>query len=183
MLILLLSSLLLSMHVQAFIISPAASPRTMSLTMAKKYTTTTTGSTLQNANLQDSDTATPIVISRRSALVTSGTFLALLATTTAAVLAPSPALAESTITMSDESSVDLVQRIAAQSAAANAAARAKAELEQQNRESADGKSQQALVPAFLFASVGLSLPFFLPNLLRLGTKIMSGGKDDGYGRK
>ena len=181
MLILLLSSLLLSMHVQAFIISPAASPRTMSLTMAKKYTTTTTGSTLQNANLQDSDTATPIVISRRSALVTSGTFLALLATTTAAVLAPSPALAESTITMSDESSVDLVQRIAAQSAAANAAARAKAELEQQNKEGA-GKSQ-ALVPAFLFASVGLSLPFFLPNLLRLGTKIMSGGKDDGYGRK
>ena len=83
----------------------------------------------------------------------------------------------------DESADDMVKRIAAQSASANAAARAKAEKEKLVKESGGGNSSQALVPAFLLASVGLSLPFFLPNLLRLGTKVMSGGENDGYGNK
>ena len=81
-----------------------------------------------------------------------------------------------------ESTDDMVKRIAAQSASANAAARVKAE-EQEKKDKEAGEQGKILVPAFLLGSVGLSLPFFLPNLIRLGKKTASMGEDDGYGNK
>mmetsp|Transcript_24399 Transcript_24399/g.51500 ORF Transcript_24399/g.51500 Transcript_24399/m.51500 type:complete len:151 (-) Transcript_24399:179-631(-) len=45
----------------------------------------------------------------------------------------------------------------------------------------DAENAKKLVPTILFGGVALSVPFFLPNLLRLGKKFISGGKDDGYG--
>lgn len=48
-----------------------------------------------------------------------------------------------------------------------------------SEQSEEGKG---LVGTFLLGSVALSLPFFYKNVLRLGTKITSGGKDDGYGK-
>eukprot|EP00545_Synedropsis_sp_CCMP1620_P003951 CAMPEP_0119008886 /NCGR_PEP_ID=MMETSP1176-20130426/4006_1 /TAXON_ID=265551 /ORGANISM="Synedropsis recta cf, Strain CCMP1620" /LENGTH=95 /DNA_ID=CAMNT_0006961297 /DNA_START=90 /DNA_END=374 /DNA_ORIENTATION=- len=85
-------------------------------------------------------------VSRRSAMATAGSFAAL-----AALALPGIALA-------DESSDDLVKRIAAKSAAANQAARDKAALEEQKKE--EGKDAgKLLVPGFLLAGVGLTLPF------------------------
>ena len=92
------------------------------------------------------------------------------------------ALALPSMAMAEESADDLVKRIAAKSAAANEAARAKALTEEQKKE--DGKDAgKLLVPAFLLGGIGLTLPFFLPNLIRLGKKGASLGEDDGYGNK
>lgn len=46
----------------------------------------------------------------------------------------------------------------------------------------DGEKGKKLLPLILFGGVGLSVPFFLPNLIRLGKKVSSGGEDDGYGK-
>lgn len=83
---------------------------------------------------------------------------------------------------SNESADDIVKRIAAKSEAANELAREKA-LEEERRKEANKDSGKLLVPAVALASVGLSLPFYLPNLKRLATKVSSGGEDDGYGNK
>jgi hypothetical protein len=126
---------------------------------------------LQVSNLDDAATT-----SRRSALATG---LLALVTLPAVVVGTSAANAA---VNPDESAEDMVERIAAKSAAANEAARAKAAAAEQKKiEGAD--SGKVLVPAFLLGSVGLSLPFFLPNLIRLGKKVASGGEDDGYGTK
>jgi len=44
----------------------------------------------------------------------------------------------------------------------------------------DNGSSLGLVGGVLVGSVALSVPFYWKNLARLGTKITSGGKDDGY---
>ena len=116
---------------------------------------------LQAANLDDA------VLSRRSALATG----------LAGLMVALPIAAANA-----ESTDDMVKRIAAQSASANAAARVKAE-EQEKKDKEAGEQGKILVPAFLLGSVGLSLPFFLPNLIRLGKKTASMGEDDGYGNK
>mmetsp|Transcript_5407 Transcript_5407/g.12942 ORF Transcript_5407/g.12942 Transcript_5407/m.12942 type:complete len:165 (+) Transcript_5407:260-754(+) len=88
----------------------------------------------------------------------------------------------SSVVLSDESAEDMVARIAAKSAAANDAARAKADKEAAQKAGAkDGSSN--LVLGVGAAGVALTLPFFLPNLLRLGSKLSSGGEDDGYGKR
>jgi len=45
----------------------------------------------------------------------------------------------------------------------------------------DAENGKKKIPYILGGGFLLSLPFFLPNLLRLGQKLGSGGKDDGYG--
>ena len=45
----------------------------------------------------------------------------------------------------------------------------------------DAENAKKLVPAVLLGGTALSVPFFLPNLLRLGKKFVSLGNDDGYG--
>lgn len=112
------------------------------------------------------------VTSRRSALLSLGGAAAA-AATAAVVAAPTAALA-------DESAEDMVARIAAKSAAANEAARAKAEKEAASKAQAKEGSSSLVLGAGA-AGVALTLPFFLPNLLRLGSKLSSGGEDDGYG--
>jgi biotin carboxyl carrier protein len=82
----------------------------------------------------------------------------------------------------DEDSAAMVRRIAAKSEAANEAARAKRIKEEEDAKNSAGNGQ-SLVTTGLVGSVVLSLPFFLPNLIRLGKKITSGGADDGYGSK
>lgn len=172
--ILLLCSLMVSS--QAFVISQSAllgSP----VSTAIHHTTIHATSALRMTNLNSDTTTVPTAfVSRRSALVNS-------AATATCLLSLVSVAAVANAAVGDESADDMVKRIAAQSASANAAARAKAEKEKLVKESGGGNSSQALVPAFLLASVGLSLPFFLPNLLRLGTKVMSGGENDGYGNK
>lgn len=71
---------------------------------------------------------------------------------------------------------DAIARIAAQS---NQAAKADREApkEEKVRDSSEGKAQ---VGGILLGGTALSVPFFAENLKRLGTKIASGGKDDGY---
>lgn len=167
--ILLLCSLIAS--TQAFAISPYA------LLSSPVSTALPTTTSLHMTNINSDQATTATFVSRRSALVTSAaTATFLLSLVSVATVANGAVV--------DESADDMVKRIAAQSASANAAARAKAEKEKLEKESGSGgNSSQALVPAFLLASVGLSLPFFLPNLLRLGTKVMSGGENDGYGNK
>lgn len=126
---------------------------------------------LQVSNLDDA-----VTTSRRSALATGLLALVTLPAVVAGATAANAAVS------ADESAEDMVERIAAKSAAANEAARAKAAAAEQKKiEGAD--SGKVLVPAFLLGSVGLSLPFFLPNLIRLGKKVASGGEDDGYGNK
>ena len=110
-------------------------------------------------------------VSRRSAVLKLGGATAAALVATAAV--PHAAVA-------DQSSDDMVARIAAQSVKANEAARTKKEKD----EAAQAKSKEGVNPALLVGGGGLalSLPFFLPNPLRLGTKLGSGGEDDGYGK-
>jgi len=109
---------------------------------------------------------------RRSALKSlGGTAVSLIAASTAAC---APAFAE-------ESADDLVARIAAKSVAANDAARVKREADEAKRLK-DKEGGGSLVLGVGAAGVVLTLPFFLPNLLRLGSKLGSGGKDDGYGK-
>jgi hypothetical protein len=97
-------------------------------------------------------------------------------------LAAAFAVALPVAAFADESADDIVKRIAAKSAVANEAARAKALDEEKKKE--EGKDAgKLLVPAFLLGGVGLTLPFFLPNLIRLGKKTASLGEDDGYGNK
>lgn len=114
-----------------------------------------------------------VVSSRRSALLSLGGAAATFALTSA--FAPDAAFA-------DESAEDMVARIAAQSAAANEAARAKAEKESAEKAKAK-EGSSGLVLGAGAAGVALTLPFFLPNLLRLGSKLGSGGEDDGYGAR
>mmetsp|Transcript_11259 Transcript_11259/g.23856 ORF Transcript_11259/g.23856 Transcript_11259/m.23856 type:complete len:99 (-) Transcript_11259:272-568(-) len=45
----------------------------------------------------------------------------------------------------------------------------------------DSENAKKLVPAILIGGTALTVPFFLPNLLRLGKKFASLGEDDGYG--
>jgi hypothetical protein len=117
-------------------------------------------------HLQQFDDAS--VVSRRSAMATG--------------LAAAFAVALPVAAFADESADDIVKRIAAKSAVANEAARAKALDEEKKKE--EGKDAgKLLVPAFLLGGVGLTLPFFLPNLIRLGKKTSSLGEDDGYGNK
>jgi hypothetical protein len=111
------------------------------------------------------------VTSRRSALLS----LAGAAAAAAVVVAPTAAVA-------DESAEDMVARIAAKSAAANEAARQKAEKEAATKAQAKEGSSSLVLGAGA-AGVALTLPFFLPNLLRLGSKLSSGGEDDGYGAR
>ena len=47
----------------------------------------------------------------------------------------------------------------------------------------DAEKNKQLIPTILGGGLLLSLPFFLPNLMRLSKKIGSGGEDDGYGSK
>mmetsp|Transcript_4047 Transcript_4047/g.4431 ORF Transcript_4047/g.4431 Transcript_4047/m.4431 type:complete len:146 (+) Transcript_4047:96-533(+) len=54
--------------------------------------------------------------------------------------------------------------------------------ERKRKQAEDSAKGQQLVPAVLFGGTLLSVPFFFPNLLRLGTKLISGGEDDGYGK-
>ena len=119
-------------------------------------------------------TADEAVTSRRSALLSLGGAAAA-AATAAVVAAPTAALA-------DESAEDMVARIAAKSAAANEAARLKAEKEAASKAQAKEGSSSLVLGAGA-AGVALTLPFFLPNLLRLGSKLSSGGEDDGYGAR
>eukprot|EP00586_Coscinodiscus_wailesii_P011896 CAMPEP_0172490642 /NCGR_PEP_ID=MMETSP1066-20121228/21148_1 /TAXON_ID=671091 /ORGANISM="Coscinodiscus wailesii, Strain CCMP2513" /LENGTH=162 /DNA_ID=CAMNT_0013259215 /DNA_START=126 /DNA_END=614 /DNA_ORIENTATION=+ len=92
----------------------------------------------------------------------------------AATIASAP-----TIVYADDAD-DTVKRIAAQSAAANEAARAKKEKEAAAKAEGGGTNLVGLAAA---GGVVLTLPFFLPNLQRLGTKLGSGGESDGYGKK
>mmetsp|Transcript_45549 Transcript_45549/g.138428 ORF Transcript_45549/g.138428 Transcript_45549/m.138428 type:complete len:155 (-) Transcript_45549:1202-1666(-) len=111
-------------------------------------------------------------LSRRSALLSIGGVAASFAAT---AVSPYPAFA-------DESSDDMVARIAAKSVAANEAARLKKEKEDAAK--AKGKESGGIaVLGVGAAGVALTAPFFLPNLLRLGSKLSSGGEDDGYGAK
>jgi len=80
----------------------------------------------------------------------------------------------------NEDSAAMVRRIAANSEAANVAAKAKKLKEEQDAKN-NADSGKNLVAAGLVGSVALSLPFFLPNLIRLGKKLGSGGENDGYG--
>ena len=98
--------------------------------------------------------------------------------TVAGILVATPAAMA--LVDADEDSTAMVRRIAAQSEAANAAARAKKVKEEEDAKNNSGAGQN-LVAAGLVGSVALSLPFFLPNLIRLGKKLSSGGKNDGYG--
>ena len=102
-----------------------------------------------------SDEGSDPVMSRRAA-AKEAAFTAAAAIASAAVLAPTAANAD----IYDD------QR--------------KAAAEKRKQDAEKGKS---LVPAVLGGGLLLSLPFFFPNLLRLGTKLSSLGEDDGYGRK
>jgi len=55
------------------------------------------------------------------------------------------------------------------------------EKERKIKAKADGDAGKKLVPLIGFGGIALSVPFFLPNLIRLGKKVGSGGEDDGYG--
>jgi len=57
------------------------------------------------------------------------------------------------------------------------------EKERKRKQKENAANGQKLVPLVLFGGTALSIPFFFPNLLRLGTKITSLGEDDGYGKK
>lgn len=79
---------------------------------------------------------------------------------------------------------DAIARIAARAKAENAANDAKAassvktEAELEEEQEASKRN----IGLALVASVALSVPFYSKNLERLGTKIASGGKDDGYNK-
>eukprot|EP00536_Pseudo-nitzschia_multiseries_P003266 jgi/Psemu1/7323/gm1.7323_g len=45
----------------------------------------------------------------------------------------------------------------------------------------EAENAKKLVPTILIGGTALSVPFFLPNLLRLGKKFLSFGEEDGYG--
>jgi len=94
-----------------------------------------------------------------------------------ATVTPTTALA---LVDANEDSAAMVRRIAANSEAANVAAKAKKLKEEQDAKN-NADSGKNLVAAGLVGSVALSLPFFLPNLIRLGKKLGSGGENDGYG--
>ena len=55
------------------------------------------------------------------------------------------------------------------------------EKERKRKQKEDAENARKLVPAVLFGGTALSVPFFFPNLVRLGKKFVSLGKDDGYG--
>ena len=44
----------------------------------------------------------------------------------------------------------------------------------------ESENARKLVPTILIGGTLLTVPFFLPNLLRLGKKLLSGGESDGY---
>jgi hypothetical protein len=54
------------------------------------------------------------------------------------------------------------------------------EKERKLKQKENSVNARKLVPGILFGGTALSVPFFLPNLLRLGKKFMSFGDDDGY---
>jgi hypothetical protein len=117
------------------------------------------------------------VSSRRQAL---GQASGWLAAAGLAVVAVAPTVAYADPLAADNDADDVVKRIAAQSAAVNEAARAKKAKEAPKEKGDGGKSLVGLAAA---GGVVLTLPFFLPNLMRIGTKLTSGGEDDGYGKK
>merc|ERR1712087_134922 len=53
--------------------------------------------------------------------------------------------------------------------------------EKERKQKEDAENARKLVPAVLFGGTALSVPFFFPNLVRLGKKFISLGKSDGYG--
>ena len=57
------------------------------------------------------------------------------------------------------------------------------EKERKLKQKEDTENARKLVPAILFGGTALSVPFFFPNLVRLGKKFISSGKNDGYGGK
>ncbi len=57
------------------------------------------------------------------------------------------------------------------------------EKERKRKQKEDAENARKLVPAVLFGGTALSVPFFFPNLVRLGKKFISLGKNDGYGGK
>ena len=57
------------------------------------------------------------------------------------------------------------------------------EKERKRKQKEDAENARKLVPAVLFGGTALSVPFFFPNLVRLGKKFISFGKNDGYGGK
>ena len=77
-----------------------------------------------------------------------------------------------------------VARIAARAKAENAARDAKmaATVKTEDQLADEQEGNKRLIGLALLASVGLSVPFYSKNLERLGTKVASGGKDDGYGK-
>jgi len=79
---------------------------------------------------------------------------------------------------------DAIARIAARAKAENAANDAKALKNVKTEEELEEEQEASKrnIGLALLASVGLSVPLYAKNLARLGTKIASGGKDDGYGK-
>lgn len=56
------------------------------------------------------------------------------------------------------------------------------EKERKLKQKEDAENARKLVPGILIGGTALSVPFFLPNLLRLGKKFISLGENDGYGK-
>ena len=70
---------------------------------------------------------------------------------------------------------------AANAAAAEAARKAAAEAPVVDEEAEKSKAINS-IGLLLVGGTALSVPFYFKNLQRLGTKVASGGKDDGYNR-
>jgi len=125
------------------------------------------------------------VLGRQTSLRSSSPQMSASASRREAVLgfASAAALATALPAFADDTE-DAVARIAARAKAENAARDAKAaatvKTEAQLEEEQEGNKR--LIGLALLASVGLSVPFYSKNLERLGTKVASGGKDDGYGK-
>jgi hypothetical protein len=124
-------------------------------------------------------TATSLCLPAALSMTTSSRRAALTTFASGLLLATPASMA---LVDADEDSAAMVRRIAAKSEAANVAARTKKIKEEEDAKNNAGKGQN-LVATGLVGSVVLSLPFFLPNLIRLGKKVASGGEDDGYGKK
>ena len=55
------------------------------------------------------------------------------------------------------------------------------EKERKRKQKEDAENARKLVPGILIGGTALSVPFFFPNLVRLGKKFISLGNNDGYG--
>lgn len=97
------------------------------------------------------------------------------ATATATTFTALPAFADA--------NEDAIAAIAARAKAENEANAAKAAASFKTEEELIEETESAKrnIGLAVFASVALSVPFYFKNLQRLGTKIATGGKDDGRG--